>query len=197
MVAIAAVDLSNLLDLIRGLVVGVILANLLVVICLVYLVQIKRRLRNQAVGQSGGTETAVPAVPVAAPSRPLAPAAAEQIPNRGEVIAAVSAVLAEELGTDVSAIRILSFRRVGGAVPAADLIPNRGEVVAAVSAALAEELGTDVSAIRILSFQRVGGVAPAAGSDRGEMVAAVSAAVAEELGTDVSAIRIRSFQKVS
>lgn len=33
------------------------------------------------------------------------------IPNRGELIAAVSAAVAEELGTDVSAIRILSFEK--------------------------------------------------------------------------------------
>ena len=41
------------------------------------------------------------------------PAAPNAIPNRGELIAAVSAALAEELGTDVSAIRILSFKKVG------------------------------------------------------------------------------------
>ena len=35
-----------------------------------------------------------------------------EIPNRQELIAAVSAALAEELGTDVTAIRILSFRKV-------------------------------------------------------------------------------------
>ena len=40
-----------------------------------------------------------------------APAATQTIENRQEVIAAVSAVLAEELGTDVSAIRILSFKK--------------------------------------------------------------------------------------
>lgn len=37
--------------------------------------------------------------------------AAEAIPNRQELIAAVAACLAEELGTDVSAIRILSFKK--------------------------------------------------------------------------------------
>jgi len=43
-----------------------------------------------------------------------APAApADGIPNRGEVIAAVSAAVAEELGTDVSAIRIHSFKKIG------------------------------------------------------------------------------------
>lgn len=41
---------------------------------------------------------------------PAAPAG--DIPNRGEMIAAVSAVVAEELGTDVSAIRIHSFRKM-------------------------------------------------------------------------------------
>jgi len=34
-----------------------------------------------------------------------------------EVIAAVAAALAEELGTDVSAIRIVTFRHVGGKKP--------------------------------------------------------------------------------
>ena len=41
------------------------------------------------------------------------PPAADAIPSRGELIAAVSAALAEELGTDVAAIRILSFKKVG------------------------------------------------------------------------------------
>ena len=50
-----------------------------------------------------------------APAAQAAPApvpAANDTPNRQELIAAVSAALAEELGTDVSAIRILSFRKV-------------------------------------------------------------------------------------
>ncbi|MBQ7095261.1 MAG: OadG family protein [Clostridia bacterium] len=42
---------------------------------------------------------------------PAAPAAAE-IPNRGELVAAISCCLAEELGTDVSAIRILSLKKI-------------------------------------------------------------------------------------
>ena len=45
-------------------------------------------------------------------SAPAAPAVAQDIPNRQEMVAAVSAVLAEELGTDVSAIRIHSIKRV-------------------------------------------------------------------------------------
>lgn len=34
------------------------------------------------------------------------------IQNKQEIIAAVSAVIAEELGTDISAIRILSFKKI-------------------------------------------------------------------------------------
>ncbi len=34
------------------------------------------------------------------------------IENRQEIIAAVSAVIAEELGTEVSALRILSFKKI-------------------------------------------------------------------------------------
>ena len=43
-----------------------------------------------------------------------APAAVSNQPiqNKQEIIAAVSAVIAEELGTDISAIRILSFKKI-------------------------------------------------------------------------------------
>ena len=47
----------------------------------------------------------------AAPIKPAVPADAP-IENRREIIAAVSAALAEEMGTDVSAIRILSFKKI-------------------------------------------------------------------------------------
>ncbi len=39
-------------------------------------------------------------------------AVSNEIENRGEIIAAVATALAEELGTDVSAIRILSFKKI-------------------------------------------------------------------------------------
>lgn len=42
----------------------------------------------------------------------VAPVVAEPIQNRQEIIAAVSAVIAEELGTDISAIRIHSFKKI-------------------------------------------------------------------------------------
>lgn len=48
-----------------------------------------------------------------APATTVAPAPAKStIANRQEFIAAVSAVIAEELGTDVSAIRILSVKEL-------------------------------------------------------------------------------------
>ena len=50
------------------------------------------------------------ATPVAAPA--VSPALNQPIENRQEIIAAVSAAVAEELGTDVSAIRILSFKKI-------------------------------------------------------------------------------------
>ncbi len=53
----------------------------------------------------GKKEEAVPA-PVSVP------AAEQPIQNRQEIIAAVSACLAEELGTDISAIRVLSFKKI-------------------------------------------------------------------------------------
>ncbi|MCI9318052.1 MAG: OadG family protein [Oscillospiraceae bacterium] len=50
--------------------------------------------------------------PTPSPAQTVIPPAADAIPNRQELIAAVSAALAEELGTDVTAIRILSFKKV-------------------------------------------------------------------------------------
>lgn len=49
------------------------------------------------------------AAPVTAPAAAGVQTAAE---NRQEIIAAVSAALAEEMGTDVSAIRIISFKKI-------------------------------------------------------------------------------------
>ena len=50
-----------------------------------------------------------PAAP--APAAPVAPATAE-IPNRQALIAAVSAAVAEDMGTDPAGIRILSFKQL-------------------------------------------------------------------------------------
>lgn len=48
----------------------------------------------------------------AVPAAPAAPAVPAETGDRGELVAAVSAALAEELGTDVSGIRILSLKKL-------------------------------------------------------------------------------------
>ncbi len=53
-----------------------------------------------------------PAAPVAAPAAAPVAAVQEPIANRQELVAAISVALAEELGTDVSGIRILSLKKV-------------------------------------------------------------------------------------
>ncbi|MBU5626923.1 OadG family protein [Oscillibacter sp. MSJ-2] len=60
----------------------------------------------------GAKASKVPAAaaPAAAASAPV-PAEAS-IPNRQEMIAAISAAVADELGTDISAIRILSMKKL-------------------------------------------------------------------------------------
>ncbi|MBQ7172022.1 MAG: OadG family protein [Clostridia bacterium] len=45
-------------------------------------------------------------------SAPPAPASGLDPAERGAVLAAVCAVIAEELGTDVSALRVRSFRKI-------------------------------------------------------------------------------------
>ena len=45
-------------------------------------------------------------------SAPVAAPVAAEIPNRAELVAAISCCVAEELGTDVSAIRILSMKKL-------------------------------------------------------------------------------------
>ena len=54
--------------------------------------------------QTANTVTAPTAAPAVQTAQPIA--------NRQEIIAAVSAAVAEELGTDISAIRILSFKKI-------------------------------------------------------------------------------------
>ncbi len=50
--------------------------------------------------------------PAAAPAPVAAAPVAAEIPNKQELVAAVSAAIAEDMGTDVSAIRILSIKRL-------------------------------------------------------------------------------------
>ncbi len=59
-------------------------------------------------GKNKKTTTTAAAVKAA----PKVQAAEQPIENRQQIIAAVSAAVAEELGTDVPAIRILSFKKI-------------------------------------------------------------------------------------
>ena len=48
----------------------------------------------------------------AAPAAVAAPAPVETIPNRQAMVAAIAAVIAEDMGTDISGIRILSIKKL-------------------------------------------------------------------------------------
>ena len=68
-------------------------------ICLIVLTTI--------MGKVVGGRTAPIATPAPASAAPAAPE-----PNRQELVAAVSAAIAEELGTDITGIRILSMKKL-------------------------------------------------------------------------------------
>ena len=72
-------------------------------ICIIFLCMIMSRIVRLF-------EKPAPAQPkVTGAPKPQLPTAIE---NRGELVAAISAVIAEELGTDITAIRIHSLKRV-------------------------------------------------------------------------------------
>ena len=71
-------------------------------------------LMGKICGLTNGAQVKKSAVSPAKADAPVSAAPnAAPIPNKGDVIAAISVALAEELGTDVSAIRIHSLRKVG------------------------------------------------------------------------------------
>ena len=96
----AAAQYSNLFVVLLG--VGTVFFGL---VCIIVLVSITGAICKSAIKEKPAT----PATPAAAVS--ATPAVPCEIPNRGEFVAAVSAALAEELGTDVSSIRIHSITR--------------------------------------------------------------------------------------
>ena len=75
--------------------------------------------------------------------------------RRRSLIAAVSAAIAEVMGTEPSALRIHSIKRVGAASGPAS-VGDRRELMAVISAAVAMQMDTDVSGIRIHSIRKVG-----------------------------------------
>ena len=84
-------------------------------ICIIAIVALMNALTTLKVAKSvTPKESAAPAA--VAPAAPAATTAATPvaapIENRGEVVAAVCAAVAEVLGTDVSAIRVVSFKKI-------------------------------------------------------------------------------------
>lgn len=123
--------------------IGIVMLGL---ICLILLCKLMSAVCRHLTGETDTESTPAPAA-VFQPA---------PIPNREELLAAVTATIAEELGTDVSAIRVRSFRSLEA--PSAQTgteAVDRGELVAAITAAVAEELGTDVSALRVHSLRQL------------------------------------------
>ena len=78
---------------------GIVFAGL---ICIVILCVLMGKVVRLLEKKEEPAASAPAAAPVAAPAA---------IPNRQELVAAISCCLAEELGTDVSAIRIVSLKK--------------------------------------------------------------------------------------
>lgn len=74
-------------------------------ICIIFLAKIMSLL-CKIVAKNDTTDTK-PQV-----ANPKAVVQNNDIPNRGEFVAAISAAIAEDMGTDVSSIRILSIKKV-------------------------------------------------------------------------------------
>lgn len=89
-------DMSNWFVVLMG--IGTVFVGLICIIVLSYVMS--------AVCRTGSKQ------PVAAESAAAAPAKAESIPNRQAMIAAISAAIAEDLGTDLAGIRILSVKKL-------------------------------------------------------------------------------------
>lgn len=114
-----------------------------VLICIILIIRLMSRLINT----SRKNEDSALAQPVAASAAVPAPATGVR---NGQLAAAVSVAIAENMGTDVSHLRIHSI----AAVPALAARVNNSHLVAAVSAAIAESIGTDVSHLRIHSIKK-------------------------------------------
>ena len=93
-------EVSNLL--VVGMGVGVVFVGLICLILVCKLVGVIARLGGPA------PETAKPSTPAVAPAAPAAPA----IPNRQELVAAISVAIAIEMGTEPSALRIVSLKQL-------------------------------------------------------------------------------------
>ena len=74
--------------------------------CIIGLVELMTLICNKLL--EGGAKKPAKSQPTQAP----APVASAPVENRGEIVAAVCAAIAEEEGTDISAIRVVSFKKI-------------------------------------------------------------------------------------
>jgi Na+-transporting methylmalonyl-CoA/oxaloacetate decarboxylase gamma subunit len=84
--------------------VGVVFVGLA---CIIGLVELMTFICNKILDKGETKKASVPAQAVKS-----APVASGVIENRGEILAAVCAAVAEEEGTDISAIRVISFKKL-------------------------------------------------------------------------------------
>ena len=90
------------LPLVVGLGLGMVFFGLICIIALCYILGAIIR----------AFESRRPAPAAARPTEQAAPAQTESITKNGALIAAISAAIAEDMGTDVSAIRIKSIKKL-------------------------------------------------------------------------------------
>lgn len=102
-----AEDPSNLFVVLMGL-CTVFLGLICIILIIELMTGLTRKLGSPEPKAAAPTAPAAPVAPVATP----APTVEAPIANREELVAAVCAAVAEELGTDVSALRVVSFRKV-------------------------------------------------------------------------------------
>ncbi len=103
--SILATTATVSIPLVIGMGMGIVFAGL---ICLIIICYLMGKIVKIFENNSAPTEASAPAAPVAA-----APAAAAApIENRQELVAVIACAIAEELGTDVNAIRIKSIKKI-------------------------------------------------------------------------------------
>ena len=83
--------------------IGVVFVGLVLLVGIVKLMNAFFRQKNETASEASPEPTPAPAVP-AVQSQP--------IENKQELIAAICAAVAEENGTDISAIRVVSFKKL-------------------------------------------------------------------------------------
>ena len=76
-------------------------------ICIIFICSIVGALCKRLIKEDNGT-----LMEIKQKATKAVPAASQGCQNKGEFVAAVSAVIAEELGTDVTGIRVLSIKRL-------------------------------------------------------------------------------------